>query len=329
MVLEEEVYVEQLSSIIERDYFPAVKHLRQQNEDDEGEDDCEPPDMGLNKFVHKFTSEDNASFEEMVQDIQAQQQKKQPWIFRDETEGQRQQEEQLTLPTIEEQVAIEDNRPKAAITWPFKNFNPLMFQPEGAELTPAEEAVMTIKPTVVKENTRFQGNPFEGYSGRKASFVKAKGQEGKLGVDGKALEIPTFNGYSLVPMTPEVAVGEDAVISTSSTEDTPQFRLPQVPAREALGHCLAERVAQRSREKKRKAMKELTKPTKTPGASSPFDVLTRMSPAAQRLATTKLGITPSRDVKLQQSYTPVTPSSSIRSLKTPSFFTPKSIKRKE
>ena len=345
-VLEEEVYVEKLSSIVERDYFPDLKALREQNEVDPTEDaisgDCVvesevDPNLTLDKFVNKYTSEDNASFEEMIEEVKKKEEKNHPWLFKDEEEGRRQQQGMLTLPSVEEQAAIED-RPTAPITWPFTNLNTVMYHPEGAELTEAEKDVLGRKPQVIKENTRFQSNPFNSTLSKQAikeaSISQAQQQEGKIGPDGKIVSVPIVSGYSIVPTTPvhvpstplmtwgEIE-GTPKRLDPSTPGDTPHFRLPDVPAREALGHSLAERVAQRSREKKRKALEGLAQSTKSKTGTSAFDKLAQMSPAAQRLAANKLGITPRRYEKLALSFSPrvsSTPSTPIFS-KSPAFST--------
>jgi protein DGCR14 len=336
-VLEEEVYVEKMSEIVERDYFPSLKKLREDVEETESRVDPEEDTDGdnesnsnltLDKFVAKYTSEDNASFEEMIEDAKIRDLKKLPRLgmVKDEEEGKRQLEQLMILPSIQKQVEGSE-RPTAPLTWPFQNINHLMYLPEGAELTAQEASVLSRKPQVIKENTRFKKDPFDATLNEKAikeaSLAQAQMQEGKIRADGTVVKAPVISGYSMIPMTPThvpstplMTWGE--IDSTPqrldpptpsrylATPETPRFRLPDVPIREALGHSLSERVAQRTRDKKRKALEGLAKPTKTGSGASALDRLSSMSPAAQRLAATKLGITAKTDTKLQESYTPRT-----------------------
>ena len=324
-VLEEEVYVEQMSQIVERDYFPSLKRLRREYEETESPEEEEEVDSSvtLDKFASKFTSEDNASFEEIVEDAKRRDLQRLPklGLFKDGDEGRKQFNELMTLPSIEDQANNTD-RPVAPITWPFQNKNPVMYLPEGAELTAQESAILTRKPQVIKENTRFKKDPFDATLSRKAiqeaALAQSQMQEGKIKADGTVVEAPVISGYSMVPLTPthvpstplmtwgEIEGTPQRIQTPSlhSTPGTPHFRLPDVPAREALGYSLAERVAKRTRVKKRKALENLTKPTKSGSGNSNFDRLASMSPAAQRLAATKLGIAAKTDSKLQESYTP-------------------------
>ncbi|XP_045614798.2 splicing factor ESS-2 homolog isoform X1 [Procambarus clarkii] len=228
-----------------------------------------------------------------------------------------------------------DTRPKQLENWNYQTFNSVMFVPDGAPLSQDKqiELAKQKKRQVDLANTRFDGNPFTETLSRaamlEASAVQASKKEGKVGVDGKELgkDTPRVNGYSFVT-APSPVPGMDAspLMTWGEVEGTPfqldgnqtpllkkqtqgpSYRIPQVPNRDRLGHKLAEQASQKHRNKKIKAMLaakySLGTPSNKFGQQSSLERVTSMSPAAQRLLTTKLGIGQSTDKALRASYTP-------------------------
>ena len=358
-VLEEDQYVEQLEQIVERDFFPDLRHLRAHSQlpvasavtetpaftgftnqlsyqdtirsevvaAQQPNDQKSGPSLSLGKFLNKFTSEDNASFEVIMQDIHKREEEKYKWMFLDEKETDEKQKQQLALPDIEKQ-AISDASATAILTWPFKNKNSVMYYPEGAAYTDSEmQALSQRQNEVVLPNTRFADNPFNEMEQRvaiqEASLAHAKqANEGKIGPDGKVLSAPQVAGYSIVSMTPTPARlltdasplmtwgeidGTPLRINSGTpfrvTAGTPSFRMPQTPAREELAHLLSDSIAKKHRDKRRHDAESARTRSQITGKSAQ-DQLCRMSPAAQRLATKRLGISRSSDSKLLASYTP-------------------------
>ncbi|XP_068224279.1 splicing factor ESS-2 homolog [Palaemon carinicauda] len=228
-----------------------------------------------------------------------------------------------------------DSRPKQVENWKFNTFNSVMFVPDGVPMSRAKciEAAERKKREVNLSNTRYEGNPFTETLSQaamlEASAVQASKKEGKVGVDGKELgkDTPKFNGYSFVS-APSPVPGVDAspFMTWGEVDGTPiqldgnqtpllkrhtpgpSYRIPKVPNRDRLGHMLAEQVSLRHRNKKSKAVSaaqsSLASPLSKLGHHSSSERVTSMSPAAQRLLSSKLGIRYGTDKALRQSYTP-------------------------
>lgn len=373
-VLDEDEYVQQLERIVERDYFPDLQSLRSHSQSQISttvsetplftgfadqhayqetvrsevtvsqpvESEKSAPNVSLGKFLNKFTSEDNASFEVIMEDIKKREETKYKWMFLDEKQGKEKMEQQLALPDIEKQ-AISDGGTGSILTWPFKNKNSVMYYPEGADYTDSEkQAIAQKQNSVVLQNTRFTGYPFEEVEQRvaikEAALSKAKLEnEGRIGPDGKIISGPKVAGYSIIPMTPTPArlLTDASPLMTWGEIDgtplrinsgtpfrvdagTPSFRMPHTPAREELAHTLADSIAKKHRDKRKCDVESVRIRSKITGKSAQ-DQLGRMSPAAQRLATKKLGISRSSDSRLLASYTPDLSSHSLASPATPLF----------
>ncbi len=178
----------------------------------------EAPNMSLDKFLAKNTSEDNASFERIMEESKQRLRQKYSWLFDKEDEQTVKQDETLSLPSCEDQMkyCIED-KPANVDTWTYKTRNALMYVPEGAELSAKEilDAKSKKDRVIRHENTRFSSDPFDSVSCKRAMSESArqnanmKKQMGKIGSDG-ALETPsdtpTVRGYGFVA-TPSPAPG--------------------------------------------------------------------------------------------------------------------------
>lgn len=297
-------------------------------------------EVTLDRFLNKYTSEDNDSFEQIQEENEKRHRLKFPWLYQQDDK-----KEQLALPSIERQ-AITNNADQEALTWPYKSKNNLMFNVDGAPLTKEEEFKNRKQQEVAHDNTRFRGNPFaqslHNVAISQAAQMHAKQQEGKIGLDGKEIllkKTPKVNGFSLVPSTPTIVPGvpESPFMTWGEIEGTPfrldgsdtpvplaqgaaHFKIPDVPEREKLAFSLADKAAKQHRDRKEQALKR-KQTTLTPSPlqkSTPFEKLTSMSPAAQQLATKRLGLHKNSDKSLLASYTPtrnsprVTPGNSRR-----------------
>ena len=81
------------------------------------------------------------------------------------------------------------------------------------------------------------------------------------------------------------------------------FSIQNVPKRDRIAHELAEKNSKFYRDKKGKAINTARAAIRTPKGSL-TERVAGMSPAAQRLASTKLGIRLGTDKALRASYTP-------------------------
>ena len=263
------------------------------------------------------------------------------WMFKNaEQLSIEQKEEQLKLPSIEDQCSGDKSRETKPLDgWTYKNVNAVFYHPAGAPMSDQEKIDLAKKEKqIVRENTRFKSNPWKGLdkggAGQKAeSLVAAKKESelGKVGVDGKDLvdprATPTVNGFKLLRLdhpSPQFSVSESPLMTWGQVESTPyrlegadedtlpvnlsggpQFKIQDIPKRDRLAFELAEKNSKFYRDKKNKAILKARSHLKTP--KSLGNLTTRvatMSPAAQRLATAKLGIRIGTDKALKAAYTP-------------------------
>jgi len=156
---------------------------------------------------------------------------------------------------------------------------------------------------------------------------------GKVGIDGKELvrpETPTVNGFKLMSMAPSPKLGvEDSPLMTwGQLEGTPYrlegcetpllqgggggpgFSMKEVSRRDRLAKELADNNSKYYRDRKSKAIAQVKSSIKAGKG------LSGMSPAAQRLASGKLGIRVGTDQMLRSSYTP-SPARKVKGTPTP------------
>lgn len=261
-------------------------------------------EMSLDEFLQNHTSEDNESFEQIMEKSEQRFRAKYYWMFDAEEKHNKEHLPNLALPTAEQQVQAStlaitgtsvqnDTRPKQVENWKFETFNSVMFVPDAAPLskTRSVELAKQKKREISLSNTRFEGNPFTETLSQaamiEASAIQASKKEGKVGVDGKELgkDTPKVNGYSFVT-APSPIPGVDAspLMTWGEVEGTPfqldgsqtpllkkhtpgpTYRMPKLPNRERLGLQLAEKASQKHRLKKAKAATATMTSSSTPGS---------------------------------------------------------------
>jgi len=240
-----------------------------------------------------------------------------------------------------------DDKPMDIDQWTYQNINHVMHYPDSLELTEDQKTELAKKKKeIVLTNTRLEDLPWKTEKQMEAMRREAErlkeAQEGKVGIDGKELvrpETPSVNGFKLMNMapTPQLGPGDSPLMTWGEVESTP-FRLegaetPLVTGhgagsgysmrppsqRDRLAKELADKNSKAYRDKKSKAIKQAQKSlagARLATGGRPGSSLAHMSPAAQRLASGKLGIRLGTDQMLQSSYTPVR-SKSTRSTPTP------------
>ncbi|XP_074473591.1 splicing factor ESS-2 homolog isoform X1 [Sebastes fasciatus] len=380
-VLDEEVYIESLEKIIQRDFFPDVTKLQAQKDyldaedtgdlermreisirygssltkstprstapyvtpasfetpvgrsgspssihgnkglDGESKDgDKEEKELPcLDRFLAKNTSEDNASFEQIMDLAEDKEKLRHSWLYEAEAEYKQRHDENLALPSVEK-AALECV--KAGLeTWEYKAKNALMYYPEGV---PDDDALFKKPREVVHKNTRFAGDPFSKALNKsqiqQAAALNAQFKQGKVGPDGKELiphESPTVNGYGFESMpSPAPGLTDSPLMTWGEIESTPfrldgsdspyvernhgpSFKIPEPGRRERLGLKMANEAAVKNRAKKQEALRKVTEnlASLTPKGLSPA-----LTPALQRL----VNRTSSKytDKALRASYTP-------------------------
>lgn len=293
--------------------------------------------LSLDQFLNLNTSEDDASFGDLMEQAAKKHREKHGWLY--EKEDEMQQRNERTLAITQGEVAANKGEAESRIfecnTWKYTNKNALMYVPEGVDDT-VEERIEKKKRQieVVHTNTRLSSQDLAKLQGDSAVAAAAADREmvEKFGVDGKAenQDAPQVRGYSFMA-TPSPAPGADAspMMTWGEIEGTPfrldagdvpidttpgpLFKMPGVPPREELGHRMSEEVHKKHRAKKRKALEAATAASmsRTPKYSclGSSERLSTMSPAAQLLVNKSSAISKS-DRVLQASYSPLVRSGS-------------------
>ena len=190
---------------------------------------------GLDQFLSKYQSEDDASFGELMEKAAEEHRQKHTWL----REKEKEYANTLSLEGPEQRLAITDwsegrgggggegkmveYRPAGVKTWNYTAKNTLMYIPEGVEESTKEQVQKATKGReIIHSNTRLSRE----FIKKRESAVQAmaSGEEGekaggggpsknkseKIGVDGKTLapgETPSVNGYKFVA-TPQIHPGK-------------------------------------------------------------------------------------------------------------------------
>ncbi|XP_054154910.1 splicing factor ESS-2 homolog [Oppia nitens] len=249
---------------------------------------------GLDEFLNKYTSEDNASFETIQEHAARRHRLKYEWLYKDNAEHNERVKELLQLPSIEKQ-AIEDKKSSSeVITWIYSNRNSVMYNPGHAPVKRDDILLANTKRQEVNHlNTRFTRLPFNESVNQMtialAAQINHRQRTGKVGIDGKemmAKATPQINGFNFVPSTPTPnpdLCSESPLMTWGEIETTPfilssagntplhlshdaaapltpgrsHFKIPDLRHREKLGLSLATKAAQQHRDSKKSAIKRV------------------------------------------------------------------------
>ncbi|KAJ9088434.1 hypothetical protein DSO57_1023129 [Entomophthora muscae] len=338
VALEEDVYTSAIDQIIERDFFPDLLFLRERQKEVISLSPSATPsnvlekrntalagvniDCGLDRFFQKYTSEDNASFSEILEKTNAERKERYHWLYKEGlsrsknieapkpqqaiTGGTINSEETgLVKLSVKENLEIptetENPREKQTTqTWTYEPKNSLMYFPEGCystlELT---EAYKRGQPkSISHENTRLKGFSFDTAPSTPTTISSVNtGQPKKYDlVDSTPAPDPSALGGDN-PMTWGFLESTPIALSGNSTPG-PSFKLPEPKQRELIGLKLSEkaRISIRNR--------QLAKtPYQRSNAASPG---TCLSPAGRRLLESSQRIRspliPSGDRQLRDAY---------------------------
>lgn len=309
--------------------------------------------VSLDQFLARHTSEDNASFESILQETERKRRLKLQWLYEKTKTQEEEKEKRLALPSIEQQ-ALETGGSKVQ-TWTYTPNNSLMYVPEGSALSAKEKLEKVGKSRVIRHsNSRFVRDPFNLEKSKdtitQAASARAQNQHGRIGADGKEIlpnGTPAVDGYGFVDTpTPAPGVDESPLMSWGEIEGTPfrldggdtpmlhrtpgpVFRIPDVPKRDRLALRLADDVGKAHRAKKKSALDAVKASLSSPAPfSSKSTRMGSLSRAAQRLASTKLRGKGHTDKALRESYTPSpSPSHRLPGDKTPVILTPGSARK--
>jgi protein DGCR14 len=286
--IEEDEYVQGVSEIIKRDFFPDLDKLRTETEildavtasethrvmhleeEMEKQNQEEPKGLRLDQYQQKFTSEDNASFSQILEKDN-QLRKEQYHFFYDK-------EKKLLLEEGKKPSLIEPQG-KPMLTWEYKAKNALMYGPREVPLTTADLPSTRGEPKeLVHNNTRFKA-PLKVFK------ESEEAEETKQVFDTMSREFtPQVAGYKMVPATPDLRPNEDVdpselmtwgtIASTpllldSGKREGPSYHIPETPQRELLANKLSEKASASLRKRQ--------------GPTPRFKTPVRNSPAVQHL----------------------------------------------
>ncbi|KAF9980821.1 DiGeorge syndrome critical region protein 14 [Mortierella antarctica] len=237
--------------------------------------------LSLDQFQARYTSEDNASFNEIVEKINARKKEKYRWMYDQENQSQKLIEggrnpKQLLLRQAGEDNdtttdAAEEDPAKMSLvmaekksgiipTWDYKAKNTLMYFPEGLGTQLDEKTTRGNPKEIVHRNTSFQGQDLLVVNQAAASKFDPAAY-----VEGQTTDSPRVAGYGFVSSTPSPSMsqmGDDPEMMTWGTiEDEPllissgidssspsPFKLPPTPRRELIAQKLSEKASKSFRE---------------------------------------------------------------------------------
>lgn len=285
-ILEEEMYQTALSEIIKRDFFPDLLKMEQEEargareteeEEKVGEEETsishskvkemmkkiKDDNLSLDQFQSTYTSEDNASFTDLLYQQNQRQREAYRWIWdnKNKIDSERVKEEKqrrmLLSSSKDSSVLTLDQRPAQPDAWHFNPINTLMFHPEtdyskpNLSLSQAEKSITycatRISPEKLQHTSCTIKKPIE-----------------------KQDEEPTVAGWSFVDDAPTPlpqTFTKKSQIKQQDTSEIPErtFKMPDIPAREILHHRITERINKKNRAKTPAAFfKEIPKFSSSP-----------------------------------------------------------------
>ncbi|KAJ3146824.1 DiGeorge syndrome critical region protein 14 [Geranomyces michiganensis] len=273
-----------------------------------GDDAAAAPDvtLSLDAFQTQYTSEDNASFSNIVDKVNAERRAKYAWVF-DKEKG------QLTLPGGASPQNALEHVDKGVAGWKYKAKNSLMYHPDGVPQTLAEQAASRGPPKAISPSaTRFTSTGSTTSLLRAAQHAATRAHTNEVWSEMAKATPGLFppqtpegvNGFSYVPSTPlldpEVDVDPAELMTWGSIEGTPLlvdsggggsikgFSIPETPRREALSNRLSGKATKSLRQTHRTSASNAThcwspqNPAKTPHSPGSRNRDAR-SPAAKHL----------------------------------------------
>ncbi|KAM7539531.1 hypothetical protein Aperf_G00000026202 [Anoplocephala perfoliata] len=352
----EDEYLNHIGTIIRRDFFPDIAELSGETPNDSLIDGSQTPlgpptqnpqrdetSMRLDKYLANNTTEDNASFTEIIVEAERKREAKLAKFFPSRsppnaiTDGPSSFPLAIEGPSSSKQTVKSGEQSLAAAPTvdSITNYNTVHFNPDGAPLT-AEELTehFNRERQICPENSRFK-RPLAPVRDRRKFFnAGAARKAGRFGIDGKEIiggespmATPNVSGYRFIDSLPSASPfgsstpgGGTPLMTWGEVESTPyrldeasghtplvsSFRLPSPSKREALAHELADKAGRQ----RAKGRADAVKLAKSAG-------LGLLSPHAAAMA--KIGLSPAAKRLLSRTSTgaPLTfggrPNSSVRS----------------
>lgn len=269
-VLEEQEYLDRVTKIIRRDFFPDL-HFSTDNSVTPRTDSNirdtpgtqisttsslrsrrEATSLSLNEYFERYTSEDDAYFERLQRREKKRHQRRYPWLYKDVILHNKDVKNQLKLPSNECDSSTKEHcMEKKMIDWQYNPKNSLFYPPR--DKSSKSQSVINYNSSRLVYDADFKRplppsdyNPSGGYDNFTANS--------KIRIDGKLTEsipdkTPVINGFSFVPEPerPTLSMsgllnpdGEDKIDIKSATNPRGKyFTLCQSP-RDELAHKLYE-----------------------------------------------------------------------------------------
>lgn len=269
-VLEEDDYLDRMAKIIRRDFFPGTELQSGQSINRNIDDRSEQPysstpgtyrsqlsitssvkshhescNMGLNEYLERYTSEDNAYFEKLQRKELKRHRTRYPWLYNDKTSHTKRVRHQLDLPSTIDQVPKTDTSTKQEIDWPHNPRNSLFYYPRDEDLSRRRPSTVNYNSSRLSIDNVFKEPLLARDSIRPKAINKFSD---KIGIDGKllnGLDTPVINCYSFIPPLESPArVVEDSKLKS----DINRFYIPCESPRDELAHRVyQEKVAKNIR----------------------------------------------------------------------------------
>uniref|UniRef100_A0A7I4Y9Q8 Protein DGCR14 n=1 Tax=Haemonchus contortus TaxID=6289 RepID=A0A7I4Y9Q8_HAECO len=278
-------------------------------------------ELSVDQYMNKFTSEDNASFEELAAVELARKRAKKGWIEEAERKHNAKMITYGELPASADlQLALkydpefDREKPKEVDNWSYTARNSVLFHLEGAPLTAAEriEQARRNQRVINKAGTRFsediKNKPSEASMAR-ASMMQLANNVGKVDAQGHEVGLNSKTLGLVATPSPAPGIDDSPLMTWGEIDGTPfrldasdiqpapgsgpTFKMPEIPFREQVAQGITDTIAKRYRDKRRAAMETAEKAHRTPrfgSARSSAMSMATLSPAARRLASNKLGI---------------------------------------
>lgn len=306
IALEEDEYVDSLSHIIKRDFFPdlsahddsgqkrgassirpASTRMRtpRNSRQDESFGYTESMDkfaktrksLSLDDFQARYTSEDNASFQEILDDSNLKRRERYSWLYKDN------KIHTINTEFHEERLAIEGNQPLKRIAHTKEAQNALMFSSEGIDPQDPQSQQVVYKPAI---NHRATSMP------NVTQHVRPDSPTNSLvgrALRGELVDEPQVGGFTFVA-TPVIQNEDISPFSEQPLPDKGAFKMPD-------SHPQAETLDKLTRGlRQKRAVPGTSSPltrlaTSTPKfKSSPVVRQSMLSPAAHRMLGGRSGL---------------------------------------
>lgn len=280
-ILEEDEYLNRISKIIRKNFFPDIEFSNDVSDTPKTYSNTDvtgstyhhtpstdrthlssassfashqaPSNLNLNEFFERYTSEDNAYFENLQKKEIRRHRSKYPWLYDDKSDHNKRIREQLELPSIREQASSSGSGASTKmIDWPHNPKNTLFYAPD-------KNSTQSNKPqsTINYRSNKCMNEPYFKQPLLPTNAPRPKvftGFADKIGIDGKLAngsETPSINGYSFIP-APETT--KPTLLEPRVKSEANRFYIPSESPRDELAHRVyQEKVAKVTRTPKKES----------------------------------------------------------------------------